>query len=63
MNLLLDTNILVFISRTKDTDSFVDFINPENATLYISVASEAEIKSIALKIIGELKGTTSCIIS
>ena len=49
MNLLLDTNILVFISRTKDTDSFVDFINPQNATLYISVASEAEIKSIALK--------------
>jgi tRNA(fMet)-specific endonuclease VapC len=49
MNLLLDTNILVFISRTKDTDSVVDFINPENSTLYISVVSEAEIKSLALK--------------
>jgi tRNA(fMet)-specific endonuclease VapC len=49
MNLLLDTNILVFISRTRDTDSFVDFINPENSTLYISVVSEAEIKSLALK--------------
>src|ERR1700678_4127546 len=49
MNLLLDTNILVFISRTKDTDSFVDFINPENSTLYVSVVSEAEIESLALK--------------
>jgi len=49
MNLLLDTNILVFISRTSDTDSFVDFINPNNSTLYISVVSEAEIKSLALK--------------
>jgi len=49
MNLLLDTNILLFISRTRDTDSFVDFINPDNSSLYISVASEAEIKSLALK--------------
>jgi tRNA(fMet)-specific endonuclease VapC len=49
MNLLLDTNILLFISRTRNTDSFVDFINPDNSTLYISVASEAEIKSLALK--------------
>jgi len=49
MNVLLDTNILVYISRTVDTDSFVDFINPENSTIYISVVSEAEIKSFALK--------------
>lgn len=49
MNLLLDTNILVFVSRTKDTDSFVDFINPENLSLYTSVVSDAEIKSLALK--------------
>lgn len=49
MNVLLDTNILVFISRTTDTDTFVDFINPQNSTLYISVVSEAEIKSIGLK--------------
>jgi tRNA(fMet)-specific endonuclease VapC len=49
MNLLLDTNILVFISRARDIDSAIDFINPENSTLYISVVSEAEIKSLALK--------------
>jgi tRNA(fMet)-specific endonuclease VapC len=49
MNLLLDTNILLFISRTRDRDNFVDFINPDNLTLYLSVASEAEIKSLALK--------------
>jgi tRNA(fMet)-specific endonuclease VapC len=49
MNLLLDTNILVFLSRTRDTDGFVDFINPDNSTLYISVVSEAEIKSLELK--------------
>ena len=37
MNVLLDTNILVFISRTTDTDTFVDFISPKNSPLYISV--------------------------
>ena len=49
MSLLLDTNILLFISRTRDTDGFVDFINPDNSPLYLSVVSEAEIKSIALR--------------
>ncbi len=49
MNILLDTNILLFRSRTSDTDSFVDFINPGNVKLYTSVVSEAEIKSISLK--------------
>ena len=49
MNMLLDTNILVFNSRTTDTDRFVDFIKPANSLLYISVVSEAEIKSIARK--------------
>jgi tRNA(fMet)-specific endonuclease VapC len=49
MNLLLDTNILLFISRTEDTDSFVDFINPDNLKLYVSVVSEAEIKSLAIR--------------
>jgi tRNA(fMet)-specific endonuclease VapC len=49
MNILLDTNILLFISRTRQINNFVDFINPQNAVVYVSVASEAEIKSLALK--------------
>jgi tRNA(fMet)-specific endonuclease VapC len=49
MNLLLDTNIILNITRSKDIDGIVDFLNPENSPLYISVVSEAEIKSIALR--------------
>jgi tRNA(fMet)-specific endonuclease VapC len=41
--------IFSFISRTKDTDNFVDFINPKNSMQYISAVPEAEIKSFVLK--------------
>jgi len=49
MNLLLDTNILLNIFRSGDFKGLMQFINPDNAVIYISVASEAEIRSIALK--------------
>ena len=49
MNLLLDTNILLFITKTRDFSKIVDFINPEHRLIYISVVSEAEINSIALQ--------------
>lgn len=49
MNLLLDTNVLVYISRTKDTDSVIDFVAAEGANLYISVVSVAEIRSLAIR--------------
>ena len=46
---LLDTNILVNILRAKDISGLIQFINPDNALLYISVATEAEIKSLAIR--------------
>jgi tRNA(fMet)-specific endonuclease VapC len=49
MNILLDTNILVYISRAKDTDSVINFIATEAANLYISVVSVAEIRSLAIR--------------
>jgi tRNA(fMet)-specific endonuclease VapC len=49
MNLLLDTNILVYIARTKDTDSVLEFVAPGEANLYVSVVSVAEIRSLAIR--------------
>jgi len=49
MNLLLDTNIILFIIRAKNFAEIQNFINPDNSLLYISVVSEAEIKSLALR--------------
>jgi len=49
MTLLLDTNIILNITRSKDIDGIIDFVNPDNSPLYISVVSEAEIKSIAFR--------------
>ena len=49
MNLLLDTNIILNILRAKDYVSAKKFINPDNALLYISIVSEAEIKSLAIR--------------
>lgn len=50
MNLLFDTNILIAILRSRDYDGIFDFLNPERKLVYISVATEAEIKSIALRL-------------
>ncbi|MBD1435003.1 type II toxin-antitoxin system VapC family toxin [Sphingobacterium sp. DN00404] len=47
MNLLIDTNIILNIIRSRDYRGIIEFINPENRSIYISVVSEAEIKSIA----------------
>lgn len=49
MNLLFDTNILLAIIRSKDSDGIIEFLNPKNKAMYVSVASEAEIKTIARK--------------
>lgn len=49
MNLLLDTNIILNIVRAKDYHGIIHFINPNDFPLYISVVSEAEIKSIAIQ--------------
>lgn len=37
------------IIRSRDSDGIIEFLNPKNKAIYISVASEAEIKSIARK--------------
>ncbi len=49
MNLLLDTNILLYAARFAQTQRFMAFINPSDAELYISVVSLAEAKSIILQ--------------
>ncbi|HEY2583950.1 MAG TPA: type II toxin-antitoxin system VapC family toxin [Mucilaginibacter sp.] len=49
MNLLLDTNILFYLSRDNSFQVITKIINPDNQTIYTSVASIAEIKSIALQ--------------
>ena len=49
MNLLFDTNIILSVIRASDGYGIINFLNPENLPLYVSVVSEAEIKSIALQ--------------
>jgi tRNA(fMet)-specific endonuclease VapC len=49
MNLLLDTNIILYVTKTNDFSKTLRFINPERAILYVSIVSEAEIRSLALK--------------
>lgn len=46
MHLLFDTNIILSVIRSKDYDGLINFLNPDNKLVYLSVASEAEIKSI-----------------
>ncbi len=49
MNLLFDTNIILTLVRSKDYKGMMDYLNPENRLIYVSIVSEAEIKSIALR--------------
>ncbi len=49
MNLLLDTNIVVYVIKATDFDGIIEFINSGNSKMYISVASEAELKSLAIR--------------
>src|SRR6185312_8757839 len=49
MNLLLDTNIILNILRAKNFVAINNFINPNNSLLYISIVSEAELKSLAIR--------------
>jgi len=49
MNLLFDTNILLAIIRAKNYEGIINFLNPNNRLIYVCVASEAEIKAIALR--------------
>jgi len=49
MNLLLDTNVILNIIRAKDVAAITNFINPHGSLIYISVVSEAEAKSLAIR--------------
>jgi tRNA(fMet)-specific endonuclease VapC len=49
MNLLFDTNVIIHIIRAVRFNELVRFLNPHDLPVYISVVSEAEIKSLALQ--------------
>ncbi len=47
MNIVLDTNILLYIARDRSDGKLIRFINPDNVIVYVSFASIAEVESIA----------------
>jgi len=49
MNCLLDANILLAIVRAKDYKSILKFLNVDDSSIYISIVSEAEIKSMGFR--------------
>jgi tRNA(fMet)-specific endonuclease VapC len=49
MNLLLDTNIILTIARTKCPSKIIEFLNPEDEQIYISVVNIAEGQCIAFQ--------------
>jgi len=49
MSLLFDTNIIINIMRAKDRSGIINFLNPNNDNIYISVVSEAEAKSLSVR--------------
>lgn len=48
-NILIYTNILISIVRASNVAGVMRLINPDGYTMYMSVVSEAEINSIALR--------------
>jgi tRNA(fMet)-specific endonuclease VapC len=49
VNLLLDTNIILHIVRSRDFEGIIRFLNPDDSPIFLSIVSEAEIKSLALR--------------
>ena len=49
MNLLLDTNILVSLSKDPSFHLLNNIVNPYNHLTYVSIASVGELRSIALQ--------------
>jgi len=47
MNLLLDTNILVYLAKDNSAQILSEIINPDDQLMYVSVVSIAELKSIS----------------
>lgn len=48
MNILLDTNILIYLARDNSLKMFQQ-VNPEKSKIFISVCTIAELRSIALQ--------------
>lgn len=49
MNLLLDTNILIYIAKDQSQKLLSNLVNPDNEMIFISVCTVAELKSIAIQ--------------
>ena len=49
MNILLDTNILIYLARDSKHRLLEEFINPAQKEINISIVSIAEVRSIALR--------------
>jgi tRNA(fMet)-specific endonuclease VapC len=50
MNLLFDTNIILFIIRDKSSNqALLKLVNPDEKSLFISIVSVAELYSIAFQ--------------
>jgi tRNA(fMet)-specific endonuclease VapC len=49
MNLLLDTNILLYLTRDVNFYEKAKIINPDDRKLFTSIATVGELKSIALQ--------------
>ena len=49
MNLLLDTNIIIYITRDESEYKLLDFVNPKNKDIHVSYAPIAEVESIAFQ--------------
>ncbi len=49
MNLLLDTNILIHLAKDPSRRLLTQTINPDKQKIFVSIASIAELKSIALQ--------------
>jgi tRNA(fMet)-specific endonuclease VapC len=49
MNILFDTNMLIYLARDKSGYKVLQTINPDNRNIHVSFASIAEIESIAFQ--------------
>jgi tRNA(fMet)-specific endonuclease VapC len=49
MNLLFDTNIILFLVRDKSKNLMMRYLNPKEKSVYISFATIVEINSIAFQ--------------
>ncbi len=49
MNLLFDTNIILTIARTKFPSKVIEYLNPNDEQIYISVVNIAEAQCIAFQ--------------